>query len=356
MLRLINNICGKENMKILFFRLGAIGDTLLTTPAVRKTRELFPDAEIHYLVGEKAEPVLKNNPHIDRLFGLSQKKHILPRELDILFVTGFLIKNFSKQQYDYFIDFESSYFSAYISLFIKAGRKIGHIIRNKRRRFYNAFYDTRVDYKDNDRYAVYRHLALIREMGGFDTAGVNAVLNLTDEEKKYGAKFYAGNGINPGDKRILLCVSSMWKSKMWPGSHWKKLIELINEKYVSCRIVILKGPDDDRDFITSLQAYKNVFVIPPDGLRALAAVMSLGTLLIANDGAVRHMAAALAVKTIGIFGPTSESGWAASDENNVVLTPPVDCRPCYKKDCPKQMDCMAMISPETIFAKLEEWI
>jgi heptosyltransferase I len=343
-------------MKILFFRLGAIGDTLLTTPAVRKTKELFPDAEIHYLVGEKAAPILGNNPHIDKLLVLSQKKYFLPREFGIFFVMGFLLKNFSKQKYDYFIDFESSYFSAYISFFIKAGRKIGHVIRRKSRRLYNKFYDTRVDYEENGRYAVYRHMALIKEIGKFNTAGINAVLKLTDEEKRYGMKFYEELRLKKSDKRILLCVSSMWRTKMWPEGHWRKLIQLINEKCRSCAIIILKSPDDDHAFIESMKIYNNVFVIPPDGLRALAAVVSYGDILIANDGAVRHIASALGVKNIGIFGPTSETGWAISDENNVVLTPPVDCKPCYKKNCPRGMDCMAMITPETVFAKLKEWL
>jgi heptosyltransferase-1 len=343
-------------MKILFFRLGAIGDTLLTTPAVRKARELFPEAEIHYLAGEAAAPVLENNPHINRLFVMEQKKHFLPREFNILFVMGFLIKNFSKTEYDYFIDFESSYFSFYVSLFIHAGRKIGHIIRKKSRAMYNRFYDTRVDYEDNGRYAALRHIALVRELGSFGGADTKMALNLTEAEKKQGRDFYENNGLAAGQKRVLFCVSSMWKTKMWPEQHWIKLAGLISRSGNDRAIVVLRAPADREGFIGELGKIQNVKIMPLGSLRALASVLLYGDVLVSNDGAVRHMANALGVKTISIFGPTSDTGWAYADENNVVLKPPVDCRPCYKKDCPEDLDCMAMISPELVMENLEKLI
>ena len=155
-------------IKILFFRIGAIGDVLLTTVAVKKARDLFPDAVIHYLAGGKAAPVLENNQYIDKVFYMPEENSRVPKFLRPLLMRRFFRENFSDIKYDYFIDFESSYYSVYFSFMIKACMKVGHLIKDKRRKLYNMLYGTRVDYTDGDWYVIKRHLALIKPLGNFE--------------------------------------------------------------------------------------------------------------------------------------------------------------------------------------------
>ncbi len=342
-------------IKILFFRIGAIGDVLLTTATVKKTRDLLPDAVIHYLAGHKAAPVLENNQYIDKVFYLPEENTRVPKFLRPLLMREFFKKNFGNIKYDYFIDFESSYYSVYFSFMIKASMKIGHLIRDKRRELYNMFYGTRVDYTDGDWYVIKRHLALVKPLGNFEQIDNRIFMSLTQKEKEYGRKFYEANGINMSGKKIMLCVSSKWEIKRWPDSHWKKLISMIRQSYPDAKMVVLKSPDDASEFLKELENYGNVYIIPGDGLRALAAILSYGDFLIANDGAVRHMAVALGVRTIGIFGPSNDKGWAFVDDNNIVLAADVDCRPCHKPDCEKG-GCMQHITPEMVLEKIKKWI
>ncbi len=341
-------------MKILFFRLGAIGDTLLTTPAVRKAREIFPDAEIHYMAGEAASEVLKNNKDIDKIIVLKLAKHFLPREFGILFAMPFLIREFGDTEYDYFIDFESSYFSAYVSFFIHADKKIGHKITSKKRLYLNKLYSTRVDYEDKGQYAALRHLALIRELKPFENADLKLILMISYEEKCEALKYMEKHGLNIRGRKIMLCISSTWKTKSWPAGYWIELVGLINERFRSHKIIIMTGPDDPAQLLDSLRALPNVHVWDPVDLRPLAALLSCGDVLIANDGAVRHMANALDIKTIGLFGPTSDTGWAFEDKNNIVLKTGLDCRPCYKPECPKDLECLKGIKPVIVMEHLAE--
>ncbi len=71
--------------KILFFCIGAIGDALLTTPAVKYFRENNPDFEIHYLAGYPASEILKNNPYIDKVFVFDEIKTHFPRFINAIF-------------------------------------------------------------------------------------------------------------------------------------------------------------------------------------------------------------------------------------------------------------------------------
>ena len=341
-------------MRILFFRLGAIGDTLLTTPAVRKARELFPDADIHYMAGEAAAQLLENTPDINKIIVLKTVKHFLPREFGIFFVMPFLMREFGSVDYDYFVDFESSYFSTYVSFFIHADKKIGHRITDKKRFYLNKFYSTRVNYEDKGQYAALRHLALIKELKPFDKADLKLVLKISYLEKIEALQYMDRHGLNIRGKKIMLCLSSTWKTKSWPEEYWIELIGLINNKFRSHKIIILTAPADPAPLLDKLRELPNVHVWTPVELRPLAALLSCGDALIANDGAMRHMANALDVKSIGLFGPTSDTGWAYEDENNRVLKADMDCRPCHKPECVNNMECLKAIKPEQVLEHLSD--
>src|SRR5512132_687891 len=57
-------------MRILVVRAGALGDTLMATPAVRALHERYPEADIDFLCTEAAAPLLERNPHISRILTL----------------------------------------------------------------------------------------------------------------------------------------------------------------------------------------------------------------------------------------------------------------------------------------------
>jgi ADP-heptose:LPS heptosyltransferase len=343
-------------MKILFFRLGAVGDCLLTTPAVRYLKELYPAAQVHYLAGSAAAPILENNPYIDRLMSLRLKKHFLPREFGIFFIIKELREHFKGESYDYFIDFESSYFSAYISLFIKAGEKIGHKIRKKSRWLYNLFYRKRLDFDDTGLYSPLRQLALVKLVNDKGRVDTNLVLSLTDAEKEKAASFYSSLSLAGDAKKILFGVSGTWPSKSWPKEHWKRLAARVLENHPSARCVILWGPGDDLNFLNELSVLKNVSIMPKGGLRDLAGIISMGDLLISNDSAARHIADALRVKTIGLFGPTDPLVWAKSaSAENVTLTPGVGCSPCDKTECDRG-GCMDKITPDMVAERIKKML
>lgn len=341
-------------MKILFFRLGAIGDVLLTTPAVRKARELFPDAQIDYMTGVAAAEMLEHNPDINRVIILKLAKHFLPREFGIFFIMPFLIREFSGTDYDYFVDFESSYFSAYISFFISADKKIGQKITQKRRGYLNKTYDKRVDFDDNGHYQALRHLELIKELKPFESANLHLILKISYLEKSEALQYMARHDLDIHGKKIMLCPSSTWKTKSWPDEYWIELVGLINERFRSHRIIIMSGPNDPAQLIDALKEMPNVHVWQPERLRPFAALLSCGDVLIANDGAVRHMANAMDVKTIGLFGSTNDKNWAFEDENNIVLKTDVECRPCHKPECRKDMECLRSIKPAAVIKHIAD--
>jgi len=344
---LIINI--RRVMKALFFRIGAIGDALLTTPAVRAFKQTFPDCEVHYMAGRAAASILENNPYIDRVIIFNERFFKVPRFIRVLLMAPDIKKSI-EPFYDYFIDFESSHYSAMISRFINAGKKYGFLITGKKRR-YNSYYQNRIDYRQEGKYIAYRHLALVQAAGAIVTNDATPVLKLTDIETEEGKKFYRDNKIE--GPAVHICLSGTWSAKKWPLYKWKELLGLLAEKI---NVVIIWGPGDESDIEQIKQMnLARVFITPDLKLRQMASVLSFGKLLITNDNGVRHIAGALGLNTIGLFGPTNEKGWADINEKNIVLVSNDACRPCNKTFCP-DLKCMEGISVKSVLEAAKKLI
>jgi len=82
-------------MKILIVRFSSIGDIVLTTPVVRCLKTQIDDAEIHYVTKVQYQPILQNNPYIDKIFFLKESIIELMNEL-------------KKENYDVIIDLHNN--------------------------------------------------------------------------------------------------------------------------------------------------------------------------------------------------------------------------------------------------------
>ncbi|MDO8488776.1 MAG: glycosyltransferase family 9 protein [Candidatus Omnitrophota bacterium] len=97
-------------------------------------------------------------------------------------------------------------------------------------------------------------------------------------------------------------------------------------------------------------------------LKELAAVISELKILICNDGGPLHMAAALGVKTVSMFGPVDEKvyGPYPPDAKHIVVKKDLPCRPCYKDfkftSCLNNRKCLEEITVDEVFEKAKQLI
>ena len=120
------------------------------------------------------------------------------------------------------------------------------------------------------------------------------------------------------------------------------------------KVVLLWGPGDE-ETIQYIKEKKlpNIFIIPSLNIRELSSILNFASILVSNDNGVRHIAQALSVKTIGLFGPTNEKAWMKQDKNNIALTSPASCRPYDKTRC-RDNFCLKDISADSVAKKIDE--
>jgi ADP-heptose:LPS heptosyltransferase len=341
-------------MKILFLRLGGIGDILLTTAALKSVKEKLPSCEVHYFAGEKAAPILENNPYIDKLI-IYRESHIKARRLAIVRKQAQWFKEtFNDIKYDYVIDLESNYHTAYISTFIPAKERFGFTITDWRRAAYNLLYSKRFRFDRDNIYLAEKYLAILLFLN-ITPGDTKTTLAISPAEKKKAQEYFAST--NPKGTKILLSDSGDWVTKKWPAEYWAKLIELVSAEKKDVTFYALAGPGNENtiQYLIS-KNYQNLYVTPKSNLRDFAALVSCGDILVSCDSGVRHIGVALGLKTIGLFGPINETNWSLEDDKTKVITAgPLECRPCHKSKCvnkEKDIRCMTLIKPERVYQVL----
>jgi heptosyltransferase II len=145
-------------------------------------------------------------------------------------------------------------------------------------------------------------------------------------------------------------------AKRWPPRRVAELIVRLSRERAA--VAVLFGAAEDRDAGREIESS-----VPPDvrivnligrtDLRLLAGLMARCSAFVSNDSGAMHLAGALGVPLVAIFGPTDDrvtaprSGPAAQGE---VLTHPVFCRPCMLRDCPIDHRCMTRITVDNVFS------
>ena len=144
--------------------------------------------------------------------------------------------------------------------------------------------------------------------------------------------------------------------KHWPAVKFARLADYIHAELGAT--VVLLGSENERpiaDVITQMAQHKPVDLVGRTSLEELAAVMSYLRLLVTNDGGPLHLAAALKVKTVSIFGPVDSVvyGPYPSSPDHIVIKNDIPCRPCYQNFrlplCKQERECISGIEISVVF-------
>lgn len=140
-------------------------------------------------------------------------------------------------------------------------------------------------------------------------------------------------------------------SKRWPAARWVELVGELRERLPGAAPILLAGP---KELMLAVGIHEQVGrlapVIGPDlDLAGLAGVIAALDVLVTNDSGPMHLAAALGVPCVALFGPTDVRRTAPAGEGHVVFSSSRWCAPCFKRHCPLlHHGCMKDYSAEVV--------
>jgi lipopolysaccharide heptosyltransferase II len=347
--------------KFLIVNPFGIGDVLFTTPVLRAIKENQPESIIVYWCNERVKDILKNNPNIDKIFALSRgdiKRLYQQSRLEGMRKFLNLLSGLKKEKLDILFDFSLDHRYSLISKLLGIKKRIGF---NYKRR--GRFLTDRIDIKGyNSKHVVEYYLDLLKFIN-IRAKSYNLDLFIPEADRLKSKQIFDDYGI--GDKDLVIGIApgagASWGKdayiKHWPAVKFAQLADkLIND--FNAKIIVL-GDESERhiaDTVLENMRNKTVDLSGKTDLEELTAVMHNLALLITNDGGPLHMAVALGVKTISIFGPVDESVYGPyppCERHMVVRNKDIHCRPCYKNfrlpPCLSNRRCIEDISVEDVF-------
>lgn len=329
------NIDPSEIKKILCIKPRGIGDIVLSTIILENLTTHFPSAKIHYLTEEFAQDAVKNNLLVDKVLSMKKSEFVFS-----------VAKRLRKEKYDLILDLWSNPRSAQITFLAFAKYRVGFAYRG-RKYAYNILCDSgRGNYHSAE-----HNLELLKTIF-VPIISKNILFNLNDDEIKFAQEYFNQNSLKQSNT-IGIVPSGGWESKRCDAVKWIEICENIL-KQKEFNFLILWGPGDEKDatFIKS-KLGERCLLAPETNVRELASLISKCKVIIANDSGPMHIAAALGIPTLGIFGPTDPQKHGPYNGNSdYVIKSDLHCIICNKLVCPYNHECMLELDANEVVNKV----
>ena len=354
--------------RILVIKLRATGDVVLATPVIENLRQGFPRARITFLTEEASADILRWNPFLDELIVLPIRRWERTGIRGSWREQARFYRDLRRKRFDLAIDLFGNPRSAVLTLLTGAPKRVGYAFRGRRHA-----YNTVVTPGDQARHEVMFHLDALEALDipvntnlpriAIPRAAEVRARRWLREEVLGGRADRADRADHADRSRravrpiIGLNPGGGWAIKRWPPDYFGRLADALIEEY-GVEVLVLWGPGEERivEEVTGAMKHRPL-ILPAATLSELGAYLKCCRLLVSNDSGPMHMAAALNVPTIGIFGPTdplAQGPWG--DGHGVVRQENVDCLGCNRTDCPIGNICMTTLVPDDVLAKIRSFL
>lgn len=334
--------------RILVMRYRFIGDTLLTVPFLRSLRTAYPHAKIDVLVAPYSGEVLTHCPYIDELIYFdTTRKHRYEHHGDqpmrsFWSYVGFL----RSQHYDVAYVLKRSFSSASLAFLSGIPKRVGFDTEMRR------FLLTRPVAYDAQKHEAECFLDVLRA-DHVPVSDTHLEAWWSEDDDAMAEAIY--DGFRDG-RNAMIHMSSSNTAKQWTEEAWVQLATwLIQNQEVTLHSV---GATSD------IHHYEALRKMLPEACRTRLqnwcghttllesmALMKRMDFVVGVDSGTLHMAAAVNVPVVALFGPMNEGKWGPLGPGHQVLTEPLDCRPCnLKTPCQHQFQCMTDLSVEKVQA------
>ncbi len=331
--------------RILVIKLRYVGDVLLATPVLSRLREGFPGAHIAMLVNPGTDGVVWGHPAVDDVLvverGNPARQWRFMREL-------------RARRYDHVVDLTDSDRSAVLARLSGAPVRIGYNSENR----WRGYLYTRI--VEADRFGMHqvRYHLKVTEALGLTGPPPPPVLVVSPEARSTAERLLKEAGCESSRPLVCLHPGARWWFKSWPAERFAALADRVQAD-TSAQALFLGGGQEQDAAARIAGAMKTPFrsLVGRTGLQELGAVLARAALHVGNDNGPMHMAAALRVPVIGLFGPSDPAVWGPWGDGHRTFYKGLDCRACFHPDCFRgEQNCMRLITLEEVWEAVRKML
>ena len=294
-----------------------IGDTILSSGAIKYFIDQNKEAKLTFVVGPTAAPLLKNYNNIENIIIFKKRKFNL-HWFDIFQKTY-------NAKWDIVVDFRSSV--------------ISYLLCNNKKYIFKKNHNI-------------HHIEQLNSSFGFNCS--NLFIPTSDDEKNK-----ADEDLDSSFKHIVIFPGGNWDPKLWSADNFNVTMKLLLEKFHKIKFILVGSLKEKNKFYNELiKGIKEDLIIDLFGfnLTLTSAYMKKSDMFIGNDSGLMHLAVANKLRVISLFGPTDDNVYGPYGEGNIVVRTSESLEYFKSLKIDENKSYMNTIKPEIIILKCEKII
>lgn len=324
-----------------------LGDLVMATPVLKDLRDHWPQAKITAMCQGVVGDVLQEDPHLDEVLKFKRPSGWIHRSEH-----GDILQPLRQGRYDLGILLTNSFSSAW--WFWRGGvqRRVGYA---SHLRSFLLDYPIPFPSEKGSQHLVRTYKMLLEPLG-IPLSNSNPQLFVTEQEQVRVSERLQQLDIQSHDILVGINPGAAYGSaKCWLPERFREVTQMLlgNPKIRIIYFGDKSGSPLVDDICKGLPAEKVINLAGKTTLRELVAYIQACDLFLTNDSGPMHIASALGVPLVALFGSTSDVA-TGPYKGGIVIHKHVACAPCYRRECPIDFRCMKQIAVEEVYGQLQE--
>jgi len=340
-------------MKLLIRATNWVGDAIMALPALRSIREHFSDAEIVILARPYVAALYREQRICDALVPYDiddQHAGLRGRER--------LAKELRGRKFDTAILLQNAFDAAWLVWRAGIQERIGYARDGRSLLLTKA---VKVPHAGEiPEHEMFYYLELLRRAGWIESLPqVDRIqLDVGERSRERGEEVLLEAGARPAASRIALGAgASFGAARCWPAERYAEAANRLAAE--TDADVVLFGTAGEAAVTTAIAEKLRrppVNLAGKTTIEELPGALSQCHVFIGNDSGVMHVAAAVGLPVVGVFGPTDPLGTAPVTPRRTIVQEKPYCSPCFLRRCPTDHRCMTRIRPEAVVLAAQPWL
>jgi len=335
-----------KELKIVILAPNWIGDAVLSLPVLDACFRLWPGASLTVLArAQVAELFEARKPEV-RVLGYERGNG--PQRLRKLMGLG---RKLRREGFELALLLPNSLSSAVVARIAGVPQRVGYSTDGRGWLLTQRLEDRR---KERGLHQVDYYLGLLRSFGAYRVDRIPR-LKLKPAVTERGLALLDVLGIDRNELLIGIHPGAAYgETKRWFPERFARVMDLLQKPGRRC--VLLGGPGEERvaEKISTITAHPPINTVGKTTIAEALALISRCGFFLSNDSGLMHAAAALEIPQVALFGSTDPGKTAPLNDKAVVIQPEgVSCTPCFKSECPENLECMKAITVNEVYVAAE---
>jgi heptosyltransferase-2 len=327
-----------------------LGDLVMATPILTDLRHHWPEAKITTMCQGILGTVIQGDPHINAVLSFKRPKGWLRRQSQ-----EEIVDPLRKEHFDLGILMTNSFSSAYWFWRGNVQNRIGYAEHCR-----NLLLDHPIPFPTQ---RLTQHLVITYKMLleplGIPVSHTPPRLYVTPQEQQAAKEKLTSYGIQSSDLLIGINPGAAYGSaKCWLPERFKQLSQRLIDQGSHLKILFFgdkAGAPLVQEICTGFPSDRVIDLAGKTTLRELIALIQTCHLFLTNDSGPMHVASALEIPLLALFGSTSDVATGPYNGGHVIHKH-VPCSPCYRRECPIDFRCMKRIEVQEVYEEMQKFL